>query len=286
MDETIRHTLTRRAAMKGALKAGAYVAPVVLSTTTVSAAVAAATPPPPSTIVSFLQDYGLTATGARATFDVSATPLNAAGQPVGAAVALNPFTTDSFGVGGMDFPLTLDTSVVKAVLLTYVLHVTPTPPPAATVTSMLVAAVAPVNGMPPPARLVGLVVQEPTVTACQIGPLTTFTETLDVALINAQPNTAYDFYAQPSGVVAPVKVGTATTTAQGNTALYATSPVVTVASVPTSVTVTAVLAGAPATPALYTLTASGARLMTIDCTALQIAQHGPTRARALVIIAS
>ncbi|MCA1666053.1 MAG: hypothetical protein LC793_01335 [Thermomicrobia bacterium] len=276
--------LTRREIMKRTLKAGAYAAPLILSASTLSSVAAALPSQPSSSVVSFFQDTGITDVGARARFDVSFTPLDATGKPTAPTAFLGSFITDQFGVGGAPFPLTLDTSVVKAVQLTYTFHATPTPPPSATFTSNLIAAVAPVNGRRSPAQLLGLVVQEPTVAACQKGPLTTFTETLDVALVNVLPGTAYDFYAQPNGLGAPVKVGTATTNLQGNIAVFAVSPSVTSASAPTSVVVTAVLAGASPTPAPYTLTASGATLVTVDCTALQCAQHkAAQRGRALGI---
>lgn len=261
MNAIQRHALTRREAMKLGLKAGAYATPVILSATIPVAGVAAATPAPG--VTSFGQDALISGAGANAVFDVYYTLSN---QPATSLTLLGTVTTDRFGFGGNVFPFTLDPSTLTSVKLTYILHGNPsTSPPAATFTSNLVTAL---NGT---TRFVGLVVQEPTVTACQVGPLNQFVEYIDVAIVKGSPNTAYDFYVQPNTLGAPVKVTTATTNANGNVTVFAPTPSAVTTTTPTSVVVTAVLAGgSPSTPA-FTLTATGATLTTIACSSLQSA---------------
>ncbi|MCA1669025.1 MAG: hypothetical protein LC793_16850 [Thermomicrobia bacterium] len=138
---------------------------------------------------------------------------------------------------------------------------------AATFTSTLIAGLAPVNGARGPALLAGIVVQEPTVAACQVGPLTQFNEFVDVALLNATLNTSYDFFAKPSTLGAPVMMTTATTNAKGNATIL--MPVlVTTATVPTSVVLSAIPTAGGAT---LTARVTGTNLTTIPCSALQTA---------------
>ncbi len=267
-DAIPRKGVTRREMLKRTLRTGAYTAPAIIAIATVSP-VAAATPAPPlAQPIPFGQDAALSGAGALVAFDVYSTASN---QAAGTFTLLGTFTTDRFGFGGGSFPLTLDSSVVSAVKLTFVLSgKAPTSPPAATFTSALVAALAPTGtGGQPPASFVGLVVQEPTVAACQVGPLTSFNETIDVALLNGPANTAYDFYVQPNTLGAPVKVATATTNARGNATVFAQTPTpITSAAAPSSAVVTAVLAGGAPTAAAFVLAASGATFTNISCTSL------------------
>ena len=287
------HGLSRREMMKGTLKVGVYAAPVILSSGHVAAAASLPsgtpvptatslpvpiptstpipTPPPFPVTLTFGQDALLTGAGPRASFDVYYTLSN---QPAGTLTFLGTITTDRFGFGGdfgnNTFPLTVDARVVTSVTLTYILSGNPpTSPPAAIFTSTLVAALNPVNGMRQAVRFVGLVVQEPTVAACQVGPLNQFTEIVDVAILNAMPGVLYTISVQPNTHVAPVVVTTATTNADGNVTVVAATPTaVTSGTTPTAVVVTAVPANGGAT---LTLTASGGNgtLTTIGCTSLQ-----------------
>lgn len=264
------HGLSRRAIMQGTLKAGVYAAPVILSSGRVAAAPLPSGTPFPATLT-FGQDALLADTGARAVFDVYYTLSN---QPAGTLTLLGTLPpTDRFGFGGSVFPLTVDARVVTSVKLTYILSGNPsTSPPAATITSNLVSALNPVNGMRQPVRFVGLVVQEPTVAACQIAPAlpTQFTEYVDVAILNALPGITYTIFVQSNRHTAPVVVTTATTNADGNVTVFAGVVTPVVVATPTSVVVTAVPTGGGPT---LTLTASGANgnLTTISCGALQSA---------------
>jgi len=281
--------LSRRGMIKGTLAAGVYATPVILSSARVAAAASlpsgAAVLPSPTPLplptetpvlpfpvtLTFGQDALLTDAGAGASFDVYYTLST---QPAGMLTLLGTITTDRFGfganVGNNTFPLTVDARVVTSVRLTYILSGNPpTSPPAATFTSTLVAALSPVNGMRQAVRFVGLVVQEPTVAACQVGPLTQFTEYVDVAILNAMPGVLYTISVQPNTHVAPMMVTTATTNADGNVTVVAATPTaVTSGTTPTAVVVTAVPANGGAT---LTLTASGGNgnLTTIGCTSLQ-----------------
>jgi hypothetical protein len=260
MDRLRRHNLTRREAMKTGLKVGAYAAPVILSVSVPVAGVGAATPAPGT--MTFGHDAVFTAAGAGATFDVYYT---LSSQAAGALTLLGTVTADRFGFGGGVFPLTVDPATVTSVRLTYILHGNPsTSPPATTFTSNVAGLLSRAT-----ATFAGIVVQEPTVAACQVGPLNQFTEYIDVAIIKGPANTAYDFYVQPNTLGTPVKVTTATTNANGNVTVFAPTPAPLTTATPTSVVVTAVLAGgSPATPA-FTLTASGGTLTTIACASLQ-----------------
>ncbi len=270
------HGLSRREAIKGALKAGVYTAPALLSLSAVSR-VAALSPIPFPAALAFGQDALLTNTGANASFDVYYTLST---QPVGMLTFLGSFTTDRFGFSGAVFPLVVDARTVTSVKLTYILSGNPsTSPPAATFTSTLVAALAPVNGARGPVRFVGLVVQEPTAAACQVGPLNQFTEYVDVAILNALPNATYTIAVQSNQHTAPVVVTTVTTNADGNATLFAGVVTPVVVATPTAVVVTAVPAGGGAT---LTLTASGANLTTIPCASLQAAAR-PNAAAARAI---
>jgi len=282
--------LSRRAMIKGTLAAGVYAAPVILSSARVAAASlpsGAAVLPSPTPLplplptetpvlpfpvtLTFGQDALLTDAGAGASFDVYYTLST---QPAGMLTLLGTITTDRFGfganVGNNIFPLTVDARVVTSVTLTYILSGNPpTSPPAAIFTSTLVAALNPVNGMRQAVRFVGLVVQEPTVAACQTGSLNQFTEIVNVAILNAMPGVLYTISVQPNTHVAPVVVTTATTNADGNVTVVAATPTaVTSGTTPTAVVVTAVPANGGAT---LTLTASGGNgtLTTIGCTSLQ-----------------
>lgn len=267
--------LSRREMIKGTLKAGVYAAPLVLSSGRVAAAPAVPTPPPFPATIAFGQDALLTNTGANASFDVYYTLST---QPAGMLTLLGTIATDRFGFGGGVFPLTVDARVVTAVKLTYILTGNPpTSPPAAAFTSALVAALAPVNGARGPVRFVGLVVQEPTAAACQVGPLNQFVEYVDVAILNAAPGVAYTIFVQTNQHTAPVVVTTATTNSDGNATVFAGVVTPVVAATPTSVVVTAVPAGGGAT---LTLTASGGTLTTIGCASLQIAARANAAAAA------
>ena len=254
--------------MQGTLKAGVYAAPVILSSGRVAAAPLPSGTPFPATLT-FGQDALLTNTGANASFAVYYTLST---QPTGTRTLLGTIMTDAFGFGGGVFPLTVDARVVTSVTLTYILSGNPsTSPPAATFPSTLVAALTPVNGARQPVRFVGLVVQEPTVAACQVGPLNQFTQYVDVAILNAGPGVTYTISVQPNTHVAPVVVTTATTNADGNVTVFAATPTpITSGTAPTTVVVTAVPTGGGP---MLTLTASGANgnLTTIGCTALQSA---------------
>jgi hypothetical protein len=248
--------------MKAGLKAGAYAAPVILSASVPAIGVAAATPAPGA--VTFSQDAVITGAASGAVFDVYYT---LSSQPATTLTLLGTVTADRFGFGGGVFPLTVDPTTVTSVKLTYILHGNPsTSPPAATFTSNVAGLLSRTT-----ATFAGIVVQEPTVAACQVGPLNQFTEYIDVAIIKGTPNTAYDFYVQPNTLGTPVKVTTATTNGNGNVTVFAPTPAPVTTATPTSVVVTAVLAGgSPATPA-FTLTASGGTLTTIPCASLQSA---------------
>lgn len=269
-DMNTKDVLTRREILSRTLKASAYAAPVILSVSAI-APVAAATPPPLLQPLSFGQDAALTDAGANALFDVYYTPSNRPGVllPLSGAT---PILTDAFGFGGSVFPLALDSSVVTSVKLTYILHgLLPSSPPAATFTSNLIAALAPVNGRAGGTTFAGLVVQEPTTAACALsGGPTQFTETIDVALVNGPANTAYDFYVRPAGLASPVLVaGRVMTNAAGEVTVIGRSPVISMAGAAASVTVLVLPAGAPVTSSpAFALTASGATLVTISCTAL------------------
>ncbi|MDQ6908848.1 MAG: hypothetical protein M3176_18680, partial [Chloroflexota bacterium] len=259
--------LSRREMIKGTLKAGVYAAPVILSSGRVAAQSLPSGTPFPATIT-FGQDALLTNTGANASFAVYSTLST---QPVGTLTLLGTITTDGFGFGGGVFPLTLDTRAVTSVKLTYILSGNPpTSPPAATFTSTLVAALRPVNGARGPVTFVGLVVQEPTAAACQVGPLNQFTEYVDVAILNAPPGIMYTIFVQPNTLGAPVVVTTATTNGQGNVTVFAPTPAaVTSASVPTAVVVTAAPPAGSGLPTLtLTASATNGNLTTIGCTTL------------------
>ncbi len=255
--------------MQGTLKAGVYAAPVILSSGRVAAASLPSGPFPAT--LTFGQDALLSNTGAGAVFDVYYTLSN---QPAGTLTLLGTLPpTDRFGFGGSAFPLTVDARVVTSVTLTYILSGNPpTSPPVTTFTATLVAALNPVNNMRQPVRFVGLVVQEPTVAACQIAPAspTQFTEYVDVAILNALPGITYTISVQSNRHTAPVVVTTATTNADGNVTVFAGVVTPVVVATPTSVVVTAVPTGGGTT---LTLTASGANgnLTTISCGALQSA---------------
>ncbi len=103
------------------------------------------------------------------------------------------------------------------------------------------------------------------------GTTTTFTQ--DVAILNGAPSTAYDVYAAPNGSGA-TKVLSLTTDATFAAAFGTFSLTVPSGSV-TSVTISVVLAGQPATPALATF--SSALVTTVACTA-----GGPRAAAVLV----
>ena len=144
--------LSRRAMLRGTLKAGVYAAPIILSSTHVAAAPLPSGTPFPATIT-FGQDAILTNTGANASFDVYYTLSN---QPATMLTLLGTIKTDSFGFGGGVFPLVVDSRVVTSVTLTYILSGNPsTSPPAATFTSNLVAALGPVNGARGPVTFAG-----------------------------------------------------------------------------------------------------------------------------------
>ncbi|MHB8646968.1 MAG: hypothetical protein ACYDAR_14355, partial [Thermomicrobiales bacterium] len=253
--------LTRRDLLKKTLRAGVYAAPVILSVAAVNP-VAAATSLGPF-FVSFGQDALLTGAGAGATFDVYYTASN---EAPGTFHLLGSFMTDAFGFGGTIFALTLDSANVTSVKLTYVLTGNPPTNAAAIFTSTLIAGLAPVNGARGPATLAAIVVQEPTVQACQVGPLNRYNEYVDAALLNATPNTAYDIYAQPNTLGAPVKVTTATTNAQGNVTVL--MPVLMATVTASAVVVSVVLAGGSPSAPLLTTMVSGANLTTIPCSAL------------------
>lgn len=283
--------------LKDTVRAGIYTAPAILSLSAVAPVGAATpsspptatptsvpiptplptplptpTPPPFPATLTFGQDALLTNTGAGASFDVYYTLST---QPAGTLTLLGTLPpTDRFGFGGdfgnNTFPLTVDATRVTSVTLTYFLSGNPpTSPPVKTFTSNLVSALNPVNNARAPLIFVGLVVQEPTAAACQVGPLTQFTETVDVAILNAVPGIMYTIFVQPNTLTTPVQVTTATTNADGNVTVVMRTPTpITSATVPTSVVVTAVPANGGPT---LTLTASGTTLTTIGCASLQSA---------------
>jgi len=285
--------------LKNTVRAGIYTAPAILSFSAIAPVGAAAPSSPPTATptsvptplptptpipfpvtLTFGQDALLTNTGAGASFDVYYTLSN---QPAMMLTFLGTITTDRFGFGGGVFPLTVDARFVASVTLTYILHGNPpTSPPAATSTSTLIAALNPVNNMRQPVTFVGLVIQKPTAAACQMAPAspTQFTEYVDVAILNATPNTSYTISVQSNRHTAPVVVTTATTNADGNVTVFAgvVTPVVVVA--PTSVVVTAVPTGGGAP---LTLTASGATLTTIPCSAFTAATTAIRAIRAIGI---
>jgi hypothetical protein len=252
--------MTRRELIKRSLQAGAYAAPLILAAG-VPAAVAAASP----VLVTFMQDALLADAGPLATFDVTYTLST---QPSSPPISAGSFTTDRFGFGGITppFSITVDRNTITSgsfVTLTFTLRGASAP---AVVRSFaLIASLA-----SPATSFLGLVVQEPTVAACQIGPLSQFNEYIDVAIINGPASTAYNFFVQPAGVATPVLVTTASTNANGNLTVFAPGLVSLAApGAPTSVTVTAVKVGT--TSPAFSLTASGAALTTISCTSLSSA---------------
>jgi len=290
--------LSRREIMKGTLKAGVYAAPVILSSGRVAAATSlpsgtpvptatslpSGTPVPTATslptststptpilfpvTLTFGQDALLTDAGPRASFDVYYTLSN---QPPGTLTFLGTITTDNFGFGGGVFPLTVDARVVTFVTLTYFLSGNPpTSPPVTTFMSTLVSALNPVNGMRQPVTFGRLVVQEPTAAACQTAPTapTQFTEYVDAAILNAMPGITYTIFVQSNRHTTPVMVTTATTNVDGNVTVFAGALTPLVGATPTSVVVTAVPTNGGPT---LTLTASGASLVTIPCSAFTVA---------------
>lgn len=279
-EERDGHALTRREALKRALKAGTYAAPAILSVSVV-APVAAATPAPTQTStptpvpaatpaptptpvpavlctqpVTFFQDALLLGVFPGAVFDLYAQASNAA-----TATRLGALTADRLGVATGIFTLRLDTSAAASVALSvYLVGTAPPAPPAATFVSALVAALACTAGGPrTAAQLVAKVIQEPTATACGLGVLNEWQEVVDVNLVNAAAGAAYDVYVRPSNIVggAFVKAGTLpATNGQGNTGAILPVTIATTGGAPSAVTINLVPIGLPATPASYTFTAT------------------------------
>jgi hypothetical protein len=244
--------VTRREILVRTLQAGAYAAPVVLSSVAPAAHIAAATPAPMlcTQPVTFLQDAILLGVSPGASFTVYAQPSNAA-----TAGAIGTFAADARGVAMGVFALPpVDTSVVTSVMLSvYLAGTAPPDPAAATFTSRLVMGLACRAGSArATAAMLAKVVQEPTTAACTSGTLNQWQELIDVNVINATPGALYDVYLQAAnGVGGAVKAGTMLVNGQGNGGAILSVTVGTTGGAPTGVTVSAVPAGAPPTPATF-----------------------------------
>lgn len=247
--EVMRQGVSRREALKRALKAGAYTAPVILAVSVPAAVSAQVTPPPIPCVqpVTFFQDAILLGVAPGAAFDLYA-QANTAAVPS----RIGAFTADAFGVAVSAFAITLNTDSVSSVTTSVFLTGTAPPaPPAASFTSTLVTALAcTASGLRAAAQLLVKVVQEQTGAG-----LTGWQERVDVVLVNAQPNTAYAVSIQPNTASAPTPTaaGTLTTNAQGNAGGVLNVPVTTTGT-PTAVVVRAV--GALPAPTLSPVTAA------------------------------
>ncbi len=247
--------MSRRELIKRTLKTGAYAAPVILATSVPPAVLAAISVPS-----SALQDAVLVRVGHNATFDVLF-QLNNGATPLASGV-LGQIVSDTLGVAGgvFAFPVALTTlKSATSATLTYFLNVGGVRSPVAAAPAFTSGLVGLQNGSA--TSFQGNVVQAPV--GCPTP--TQYQEYLDVAIINGPKNTPFDFYVQPNGVGAPVKVTTKTTTADGHATVFAASTPITSAAAPTSVAVVAVLAGgSPAAP-VFTFTATGGSLTALSC---------------------
>jgi len=281
MGTSQKQGLSRRELMKRGLRAGAYAAPMVLASVIV-APVAAQTVSRPSTVVPtatvvpipvitqpvpFVQDFTLIGAPPNTAFSIFFRPSNST-----VFTAAGTLTTDARGVGGIVFPVTLDTSVVTSV---QVVATVPGQPPstiptnnAASFTSTIIQVLAGVNGAPrPPALLVGQVIQEQTSAA--VGGVANFTDLVDVGIFNGAANTSFSIFLQPNGIGTPIPVRTVTTNVAGNTAVVV--PVtLTGVTAATSFTLTAVLAGT----VVFTRTVTGTNVTNIPFMA-QMPAAGP-----------
>lgn len=220
--------VTRRGAMKVALKGAAYTAPVILGTTTPLAGISAATPPALVTCVqpvTFTDGYVLPANPGQ-TLDFYIT-LNT--DPAGTFRPIGSATADAFGVVNFSVILILNTSAVTSYTITDVPHGTTPTATSDHVSTDFISVVACTAGGPRAAiGLFGFVLIEPTLAACGgIGP-PQFNALLNYGIYNGPPNTTYDVYIQPKNITPAgtfLKVATVTTNAQGNADITLTTTV-------------------------------------------------------------
>lgn len=253
MSDKVQGGLTRREMLTRTLKAGAYSAPVLLAVSIPTGVAAQQVTPPPVPCVqpvTFFQDAILLNVAAGASFGLYA-QANTATTPT----LLGTITADGFGVAIGAFPVTLDTNAVTSVTTSVFLAGTAPPaPPAATFTSTLVTAFACTAGGPrATARLLAKVVQEQTGAGA-----TSWRERVDVAILNAAPNTAYAVTIQPNTVSGggAVAAGSLTTNAQGNAGGVLDVNVTTTGQ-PAAVVVQAVGAGGAAALTPFTAAPTG-----------------------------
>lgn len=274
--------LSRRELMKRSLKATAYTAPALLVSPIVARAAVTPAPQVCTQPVSFMQDAVLFGAAANTTFDI----YYATNLAPTAFVKLGTFTTDALGLAAGAFPLSLDTSRVLSITLGAVLSGAPAVPSATTFTTTLVSLLACTAGGPrAAATFLGQIFQEPTAATCAAGNPPSYSELVDIGLFNGPANTAYDIYVQPNTITPAgtlVKVGTFTTNAQGN--LTVVTPVVittTATGAPTTVVVSAVLAGAPPQSPAFSFTATGTTIVTLSCTGAPVATRMVPQLRAM-----
>jgi hypothetical protein len=248
--------VSRRAMLVGTLRAGAYVAPAVVSAAVV-APVAAVTPAPCTQPVTLAQDAVLYNAAPNFTYNVLLQPNGA-----GPFLPQGTITTNAAGFGFTTFAVTYDSSQVTFLRLSVIVPgADPVTQPAAPPFD------APLIGLtacPRTALLRMRAFNVPTAAACALGGVPTDWQVfVDASVLNASPNTAYDFYAQPNGSGAFQFVGHGTTNAQGN--LLVIAPIAFTGTEPGSVVLNVVPAGAAPTPAAFTATASGGTLTTTIC---------------------
>jgi hypothetical protein len=260
--------VTRRTAIKTALKGMAYAAPIVVSASGSLPGVAAATPTITTCVqpVTFSDGYVLPADPGQ-TLDFYIT-LNT--DPAGTFRSIGSGTADAFGVVNFSVSLTLNTSTVTAYTITDVPHGTTPTAASDHFTTDFISVVACTAGGPRAALgLFGFALIEPTLAACGGVGQPQFNALLNYGIYNGPPNTVYDVYVQPNNISPTgtfLKAATVTTNAQGNAdvtlTILAPFSVVAPASYPTSVLAHVVPAGAPpqqvflmatATPAANTL---------------------------------
>ncbi len=264
--------LSRRAVLAGTLRTGVYAAPVILSLSRVTEGVAAATPPPCTEPVALAQDAVIYNAAPNATYNVYLQPNGS-----GPFTQLGTIATDAVGFGFKLFPVSFDSSTVASLrLTTTVPGADPATQPAAP--SFDAPLIGFTNCTTRTARMLTRAFNVPTGAACTAGgTITSYQVFVDAAILNATPNTAYDIYAQVNGTGAFQKVTSGTTNAQGNVTVIAAIGFT--GAAPSSVVVNAVVAGASASPAVFTGTASGATLITNLCPPAGITAANATSTR-------
>ena len=252
-------SLSRRAVLRGVLKASAYTAPMILSVSVAVSPALAVSPIAPFICVQprteFLVVFGRNqAPSTSRDFYVAANTV-----PRGPLIKVGSYTTDASGfVTTTAFPVTFDYSVVRSVLVyTSPVGLIPTFPVGSYTPNPALNCTPGTTGIAPSLEVIF------TQRTTNATPAPQYIEYVGVNLINVSPGAVYDVYISPNNAIPAgifTKAGTGTVNTSGVMPFFAPVTVATQpgTGIPSTLTVNVVSSGAPATPPIYTQTVSSA----------------------------